>query len=139
LSYTREGRSVAFRLGRPALGRVASAVHDQEHQVSKFKDRTRVVGEFRPDEYDKVRDLLFGRLERRLSRWEPDQVELEISVKERDTPSQKTVLECWISGAPRVVGTSKEQDLDKAVVEVRDDVWRQVDRYITRQEASRAR
>jgi ribosome-associated translation inhibitor RaiA len=138
LSYTREGRSVAFAFGGPATP-VASGHHDQEQQVSKFKDRTRVVGEFRADEYDKVRDLLFGRLERRLSRWDPEQVELELSVKERDTPSQKTVLECWIAGAPRVVGTSKEQDLDKAVVEVRDDVWRQVDRYVTRQEASRAR
>jgi len=107
--------------------------------LSKFKDRTRVVGDFRPEEYDKFRDLLFGRLERRLKRWDADQVELELSLKERDTPSQKTVLECWISGAPRFVGTSKEEDIDKAVVEVRDDVWRQVDRHVTRQEASRAR
>jgi ribosome-associated translation inhibitor RaiA len=107
--------------------------------VSKFKERTRVVGDFRADEQDKFRDLLFGRLERRLKRWDADQVELELSLKERGTPSQKTVLECWIAGAPRFVGTSKEEDLDKAVVEVRDDVWRQVDRYITRRESSRAR
>ena len=107
--------------------------------MSKFKDRTRIVPEFRSDEHDKVLNLLFGRLERRLSRWEPDQVELEISVKDRDTPSQRTVLECWIAGAPKFVGTSTERDLGKAVIEVRDDVWRQVDRHVTRQEASRAR
>ena len=107
--------------------------------MTTFKDRTRVVPEFRPDEYDRVRGILFGRLERRLSRWDPEQVELEISVKERDTPSQRTVLECWIAGAPKFVGTSKEPDLDKAVAEVREDVWRQVDRFVTRKESSRAR
>jgi hypothetical protein len=107
--------------------------------VSKFEDRLRIVPEFRPEEYDRVRDTLFGRLERRLSRWDPEQVELELSVKERDTNSQKVVLECWIAGLPKMVGTSGQQDLDAAVVEVRDDVWRQVDKFVTKKEAARKR
>ncbi|MCC5950402.1 MAG: hypothetical protein JJT89_18270 [Nitriliruptoraceae bacterium] len=107
--------------------------------MTTYKDRTRVVPQFRPEEHDKYRDVLFGRLERRLSRWEPEQVELELSVKERDTPSQRVVLECWIPGTQKIVGTSKNQDLDKAVVEVRDDVWRQVDRFVTRRESSRTK
>jgi hypothetical protein len=90
--------------------------------VSDFADRLRIVPEFRPDEYDWIRDLLFGRLERRLSRWEPSQVELELSVKDRDTPKQRMTLECWISGVPRIVATSADTDLQKAVVEVRDDL-----------------
>ena len=107
--------------------------------MSNFKDRVRVVPEFRSNERDKYRDVLFGNLERRLSRWDPEQVELELSVKERDTNSQRVVLECWIAGAPKIVGTSIERDLDRAVVEVRDDVRRQVNRFLTRQEDARGR
>ncbi|MFP4150267.1 MAG: hypothetical protein ACLFUG_12915 [Nitriliruptoraceae bacterium] len=105
--------------------------------MTEMKDRLRIVPEFRPDEYERFTRLLFGRLERRLKRWEPEQVELELSVKERDTPSQRTVLECWITGVPRIVGTSTQSDLDKAVVEVRDDVHRQINRFVTRREAER--
>jgi ribosome-associated translation inhibitor RaiA len=107
--------------------------------VSEMKDRLRIVPQFRPDEYDRARELVFGNLERRLERWEPSQVELELSVKERDTDSQRVVLECWITGTPRFVATSTEKDLWKAVAEVRDDVRRQVNRHVTKQEAARQR
>ncbi len=106
---------------------------------SEFEQRLRIVPEFRPDEYARVRELMFGRLERRLSRWEPSQVELELSVKDRDTSKQRMTLECWISGAPRMVATSNDADLFRAVVEVRDDLWRQIDRYVTRRETARNR
>ena len=95
--------------------------------MSKFKERTRVVGEFRTEEYDRFRDLLFGRLERRLKRWDADQVELELSVKERDTSSQRTVLECWIAGLPARQPSLEppEQQLPSSLVlvgaELRDD------------------
>jgi len=105
--------------------------------MSDMKDRLRVVPEFRSDEHDRYRDVLFGRLERRLKRWQPEQVELELSVKDRDSRSQKVTLECWIAGVPKIVGTSTHTELDKAVVEARDDVWRQVDRWVTRKEAER--
>jgi|SRR6056297_189179 len=105
--------------------------------MAEMKDRLRIVPEFRPDEYERYTNLLFGRLERRLKRWEPEQVELELSVKDREKPAQRTVLECWITGVPHMVGTSNQNDLDKAVVEVRDDIHRQVNRYVTRREAER--
>jgi ribosome-associated translation inhibitor RaiA len=105
--------------------------------MTAYNERLRLVPEFRSDERDGILGVLFGRLERRLSQWKPEQVELELSVKERDTPSQRTVLECWIAGVPRMVATSTERDLDKAVVEVRDDLFRQLNRYVTRREDSR--
>jgi ribosome-associated translation inhibitor RaiA len=105
--------------------------------MATFHDRLRIVPEFRSDERDGILTVLFGRLERRLSHWQPEQVELELSVKERDTPSQRTVLECWIAGVPRMVATSTESDIDRAVVEVRDDLFRQLNRYVTRREDSR--
>ena len=107
--------------------------------MTTMKDRLRIVPEFRPDEYDRYRDLVFGNLERRLERWTPEQVELELSVNERETNSQRTVLTCWIAGLPKIVGTSTEEDLDKAVVEVRNDVRRQVNRLVTRKEDARNR
>jgi hypothetical protein len=118
----------------PALAAPSTGVN-----VSEMSDRLRIVPEFRPDEYERARELLFGRLERRLSRWQPEQVELELSVKERDTSSQRTVLECWIAGLPKIVGTSTEQEIEKAIVEVRDDVWRQIDRHVTKKESARSR
>lgn len=91
----------------------------------------RVVSEFRDDERPWLVETLQSKLDRRLSRWEPSQVELELSVKERDSSSQKTVLECWISGeSKRFVGTSGETDLNRAVIEVRDDVHRQVNDHV---------
>jgi len=105
--------------------------------MTTMEDRLRILPEFRPEEYDRYRKLVFGNLARRLKRWEPEQVELQLSVNERDTNSQRTVLACWIAGLPKIVGTSTLPDLEKAVVEVRNDVRRQVNRWVTRKEAER--
>lgn len=99
----------------------------------------RIVPEFRPEEYEDVREQLRGRLETRLARWTSDQVELELSVKDRDTPSQKVTLEVWVaaSGRTRFVATSKETSLRAAVNEARDDVHRQIDKFLTKRETGR--
>lgn len=91
----------------------------------------RVVSEFRADERPGIVETLDAKLGRRLTRWDASQVEMELSVKERDTSSQKTVLECWIAGeSKRFVGTSGQTDLNRAVVEVRDEVHRQVNDHV---------
>jgi ribosome-associated translation inhibitor RaiA len=107
--------------------------------MTEMQDRLRIVPEFRPDEYDRYRGVVFGNLGRRLERWEPEQVELELSVKERDTNSQRTVLTCWLHGAPKLVATSTQADLDRAVIEVRDDLRRQITRFVDKRDASRTR
>lgn len=94
--------------------------------------RLRVVSEFREDERAYVVDQLAGKLDKRLSRWDPDAVELELSVKERDTPSQKVVLECWIAGAPRMVATSTEGEIQAALHDVREDLFKQIDKYVNK-------
>lgn len=99
----------------------------------------RVVPEFDPSEYDQVTEILAGRLDRRLERFDDDQVEFEISVKDRDTPSQRVVLECWIavSGRTRFVGTSDRSSLMAAVREAGEKVHRQVDRFVSKRETNR--
>lgn len=101
----------------------------------------RITPQFRPEEYDDVRQQLRSKLEGRLSRWSADQVDMELSVKGRDTSQQKVTLELWVAarGDTRFVGTSTQQDLRAAVNEVRDDVHRQVDRFLTKQESRRQR
>ena len=108
--------------------------------MASIEDRLRVVPEFRPDEHDRIRVLLLdGKLARRLTRWDPADIELEISVKDRDTSKQRMALECWISKVPRLVATSTRTDLEAAVLECRDDLYTQVNRFVERKEAQRRR
>jgi ribosome-associated translation inhibitor RaiA len=67
-----------------------------------------------------------GRLDDRLRSFPAGTVELQLSVKERATPSQRTTLEAWIAGQPRLVATSDRPDFDAAVAEVRDELIRQI-------------
>jgi ribosome-associated translation inhibitor RaiA len=107
--------------------------------MTAMEERLRIVPQFRPEEYDRFRAVVFGNLARRLERWNPEQVELELSVKDRDTGQQRTVLECWLHGAPKMVATSTDADLERAVIEVRNDLRRQIDRFVTRKESARGR
>lgn len=65
-------------------------------------------------------------LDARLRSFDPNSVELELTVKERDTPSQRVTLEAWIAGQPRLVATSTRSGFDGAIAEVRDDLIRQI-------------
>lgn len=67
-----------------------------------------------------------GRLDERLRSFRADAVELHLGVKERDTVSQRTTLEARIAGRPRLVATSDLEELDSALIEVRDDLIRQI-------------
>jgi hypothetical protein len=72
------------------------------------------------------------KLNRRLKRFPADGTWLEISVKERDTPSQSVTLICELPGYARFVATSSEQQLRDALMDVREDMWRQIDDAVTR-------
>jgi len=78
-----------------------------------------------PAETDLVIAAL-GRLDERLRSFPAGSVTLQLSVKERDTPSQRTTLEAWIARQPRLVATSSRSDFDAALAEVRDDLIRQI-------------
>ena len=101
----------------------------------------RIVPEFTGDEHDEIRGQLQGKLESRLKRWDAEQVEMELSVKDRDTSQQKVTLEVWLAarGRTRFVATSTDLNLHAAVTEVRDDVHRQIDRFVTKRESARTR
>jgi ribosome-associated translation inhibitor RaiA len=101
-------------------------------------DQLRVATGFAESEQDKIVEL-FRKLDRRLERFPAGEVDMELSVKERDTSSQSVTLECWIAKKDRLVATSRDTDIRKALVEVRDDLWRQIDKAVNRRIAQKRR
>jgi hypothetical protein len=66
-------------------------------------------------------------LESHLSRWEPDQIDLEASVKDRGGPDQKVTLQMWPAGWPHLVAVARDRDLDHALLEARKELIRQLE------------
>ncbi len=90
------------------------------------RDVLRLAHGVAPEEFDHVVAML-SRLDPRLRSFPAGTVQLELSVKERDLASQRTTLEAWIAGQPRLVASSERVDLDEALHEVRDAMIRQLD------------
>jgi len=80
---------------------------------------------FRPEERHSIEEQLAS-LDSRLRSFRADAADLELSVKERDQPSQRTVLAADLAGWPRFVATSTHTELSQALTEVRDDLIRQI-------------
>lgn len=106
-----------------------------EHPA-RLAERLRIVPEFRPDERDGILETL-GKLDRRLARFEADDVELELSVKDRGNRQQRVTLEAWIARIGHVVATSTESDMQAALMEVREDLWKQIDKAVERRRSGR--
>ncbi|MDP8968968.1 MAG: hypothetical protein M3N52_00330 [Actinomycetota bacterium] len=86
---------------------------------------------------DSERDRIVARLQklnRRLRRFPADGTELVLSVKDRETPAQKVTLECGLPKFARLVATSHEADLQAALMEVREDLWRQIDDAVAKRQ-----
>ncbi len=86
---------------------------------------------FSADERARVVDRL-SKLNRRLKRFPADGTQLHLSVKERDTPAQSVTLECRVPRFAPFVATSRESDLRAALMDVREDLWRQIDDAVTK-------
>ena len=69
-----------------------------------------------------------------LAGWEPDQVVLEVSLKDAEGPDQKVTLQVWLAARAHLVATSHERDLDHALADVRRDVIRQIEDERSRRE-----
>ncbi len=96
-----------------------------DNGVATVEESLRLGSGFGQHERARIVDA-WGSLDARLRSFPAGTVEMELSVKERDEASQRTVLEAWISGQPRVVATSDEPNLGRALNEVRDDLIRQL-------------
>ena len=101
----------------------------------------RIAPEFRGDEHDEIRDRLSAKLDARLRGFREDQVELEVSVKDRDSSQQKVTLEAWIStkGPSHFVATATDGDVQAALSHARDELHRQIDRFLNKRQQSNRR
>lgn len=98
---------------------------DETRHPATVQDSLHLAGGFGAGERGRVVSTM-SRLDERLRSFTTDQVRLELSVKERDGADQRTTLEAWLAGFPRLVATSRNTDLGQALAEVRDDMVRQV-------------
>ena len=91
-----------------------------------------------PAERDQVVAAL-ARLDERLHAFEAGTVKLQLGIKERGTPSQRTILEAWLPGHPPIVATSTQLTFEAAIGEVRDEMVRQITEVKDRAESRRDR
>jgi 3-deoxy-D-manno-octulosonic-acid transferase len=97
----------------------------ETNDVATVEGSLRLGGGFTPSDRDTVIEH-FGSLDQRLRSFRADAVELLLAIKERDTPSQRTTLEARIAGSPSLIATSTHTGYDDALIEVRDDLVRQI-------------
>jgi ribosome-associated translation inhibitor RaiA len=97
--------------------------------------RLRLATGFHVSERDWVVQRLAA-LGPRLRSFVDEQVDLEISLKDRDGADQHVTLECWIRRSTRLhlVATSSAPELAVALNEVRNGMSRQIDDAKTRTE-----
>ena len=110
-------------------------MRDTPEGETTIAERLNLATGFHASERDWVAEHLVA-LGTRLRSFRDDQVDLEISLKDRDGAEQRVTLECWINRTPRLhlVATSSERDLTSALSEVRNELVRQVDEAKTRTE-----
>lgn len=101
--------------------------------VATVESSLRINGGVDPSEREQIVEH-WTSLNSRLRSFREDQVVLELSVKDRDTAGQHTTLEAIIAGFPRMVATSAEAEIHRALAEVRDDLVRQLNDAKTRHE-----
>lgn len=73
-------------------------------------------------------------LDRHLAHWRPETIDLRISVRGRETLSQRITLEIWLPGCNSLLANSNERDLDHALIEVRKVIAREIEDERSRRE-----
>lgn len=94
-------------------------------------DQLRIAFGFEEAERPRIVELL-RKLNRQLQRFPAEAVDLELTVKDRDTTAQKVTLEASLPNVPRIVVTSKESSLRDALMDVREDLWRRIKESVDR-------
>ncbi len=86
---------------------------------------------FEESERDRIVERL-SKLNRRLKRFPADATHLELQVKERNNSGQTVTFIAQLPGYSQLVATSTEANLRDALMDVREDMWRQIDDAVTR-------
>lgn len=116
--------------------RLSEIMTDDEGGTSTAPDRAsldqlRIGFGFEESERPRILEVL-RKLDRQLKRFPASSVDLELTVKDRDTTAQKVTLEAWLPNMPRIVVTSREHSLRDALMDVREDLWRRLKEALDR-------
>ena len=93
----------------------------------------RIHGPFSGHEKEVLIDH-WSKLDHRLQSFRDRTIELDLYINERDTPSQHVTLNTKIAGLKTMVAKAANEDLDRALNEVRDETIRQITDLKTRTE-----
>jgi ribosome-associated translation inhibitor RaiA len=91
----------------------------------------RIAFGFEESERARILELL-AKLDRQLQRFPADGVDLELAVKDRDTTAQKLTLAARLPNVGTVIATSREHSLRDALMDCREDLWRQINEQLDR-------
>lgn len=91
----------------------------------------RLSGDFTEADRPRIAERL-SKLDRRLHRFPADGTDLHLTVKDREQPGQKVTLEAWLPKFGHFAATSTQADLRAALMDVREDLWRQIDDAVNR-------
>ena len=73
-------------------------------------------------------------LEPHLSRWNPADVNVDVSVKDRGGREQQVTLRADLPGYPQLVAKAADPNLDRALAEVKRELVRQIEEEKTKRE-----
>ncbi|HWH33068.1 MAG TPA: HPF/RaiA family ribosome-associated protein [Egibacteraceae bacterium] len=98
-------------------------------------DLLRLGGDF--DEADRQRVVeRLDKLNRRLKKFPADGTDIHLTCKDRDSTGQKVTLELWLPKFGHFAATSTEADMRAALMDVREDMWRQIDDAVNKRKGN---
>lgn len=81
---------------------------------------------FKEHERSHILETLSG-LGARLGRWDPKDVDVEVSVQDRGGKEQRVTLRTTLPGRPQVVAVADDPDLTRALGEAKRELIRQIE------------
>jgi ribosome-associated translation inhibitor RaiA len=112
------------RLGSTVVGELPD--RREPRVTSPLDNALRLGAGFQDDDRPWLLDALSA-LSTHLARWDPSEVEAEISVKDRDGKEQQVTLRLALPGYPPLVAKVVDRNLVAAIAEVKRQVIRQVE------------
>lgn len=98
---------------------------DAQHDV--FRDNAiRIGAGFMAKEHAFVRDSLSA-LGSHVGRWDPHDVEIDVSLQDRDGTEQRITLRARLPGLPMLIATADNPDMSRALNEAKRELIRQLE------------
>lgn len=102
--------------------------NDNARQDRLDERSIRLGAGFKEQEQEQVLEALSA-LGPHLARWDPSEVEVDVSVHERGGKEQRVTLRAFLPGCPPLVAVGNDRDLMRALAEAKKDLITQIDRH----------